>query len=269
MMQALVGFEGRLARLPYFGYSLLLMILGLVPVGIGISLSGGAAADASIVLMLAGPIVATCGAVGITIKRLHDMGMSGAHAFWISAIIFISIASDRSSQIDPGFALSMWVIECGIGLWLLLAPGQPEDNQYGPVPGTTDRLTASRLRASHVSAICRSALRSRVISYLDEGRRELVDTPFNELTTDEQGFLLNACIDVLINEAPEVARYEVTRTFGPYAVVIRGVRRVYFYQALEHDVIGPFDSIEQAKRAVEFDFGDLISGYPTEGNQMR
>jgi uncharacterized membrane protein YhaH (DUF805 family) len=267
MIQALFGFEGRLARLPYFGYGLLLAILGLVPVRIGIALGDGGALEAS--LILAGLISAVWGVVAITIKRLHDMGMSGAHAFWISTISLISIAPHRSLRMDPGFAWSMWAIECGIVLWLLLAPGQPEDNQYGPVPGTTDTLTARRLRASHVSAICRSALRSQMISYLHGDNRELVDMPFNELTTDEQGVLLDACLHVLIDEAPEVARYEVTRTFGPYAVVIRGVRKAYFYQALERDVIGPFDSIAQAKRAVEFEFGDSITGYPVEGNQMR
>jgi hypothetical protein len=36
---------------------------------------------------------------------------------------------------------------------------------------------------------------------------------------------------------------------------------------LERDPIGPFDSIEQAKRALERDFGNWITAYPIEGNR--
>src|SRR5262245_3038246 len=39
-LQILSGFKGRLARLPYFGYSLLLLVLVLVPVLIGAGLIG-------------------------------------------------------------------------------------------------------------------------------------------------------------------------------------------------------------------------------------
>ena len=128
---ALFSFNGRLARLPFFGYCALLLffcfLVGAGAVGIRAETrEGGAALGVVLLAVLVGVI--SCG-LSLTIKRLHDMGLAGTHAIWIYGnVAGVALAPSLSILFDLAVG--------GVFLWLCLAAGQPHSNHYGPVPGT-------------------------------------------------------------------------------------------------------------------------------------
>ena len=125
-------FEGRLARLPYFGCNLLVVVGAGLFALFGVNFAEDGAGFAGIPLILAAVVVGLWGGLAINIERLHDIGMNGAHAWWIYAVILAHSGLSRGSQLEG----AMWVVHFGVGLWLTLMPGQPEDNEYGRVPDT-------------------------------------------------------------------------------------------------------------------------------------
>jgi hypothetical protein len=77
---------------------------------------------------------------------------------------------------------------------------------------------------------------------------------------DPRYCLSDACIDVLTNEAPaiEVFTAEQDRSLGPYHVGIRGVPGAYFVFALDHDDIGVFSDLDEARSQLDFQYGEFI-----------
>jgi len=140
--QALFGYQGRLSRLAYFGYSLLLgaifmaifvvvcMTAGFVAVQNGTSpeRAGEIAGLATAGLLL---LVAIWPASALITKRLHDMGQSGAHTIWIMLLSYAGlVVSDLGASAILGLASMV------ASLWLLFGPGEPGPNRYGMPPGT-------------------------------------------------------------------------------------------------------------------------------------
>ena len=121
------GFQGRLGRPAYFGCNVVVFVCALPLMVFGASVGENGAEGVGLTMIVAGAVVLVCGTLALTIKRLHDIGMSGAHAFWIYAIILMN------GHISEGSGMGL--IRVGVALWLLFMPGQPEDNEYGPAPG--------------------------------------------------------------------------------------------------------------------------------------
>lgn len=127
-LQILFSTKGRLSRLPYFGYSLLVGVFSATAFGAIFFLnsqhtSGGAAA-ASVVFIAAVFTFIWC-RIALVVKRLHDLDMAGAHMIWISAIdlgVFLTVGTPH---------ILLWLAAASIGLWVLFAPGTPGDNRFG------------------------------------------------------------------------------------------------------------------------------------------
>jgi len=133
------GFHGRVARLPYFGYTALLAVVVVVLIGGG-SLgfaSGSAGAVLGGALFLAGFVAAVWSGLALTVKRLHDLGLSGVNAVWI---VGLNVVGSAVGQASDGLGVAFDLASIAVGLWLLFARGQPQANDYGPAPGS---LTAS------------------------------------------------------------------------------------------------------------------------------
>jgi uncharacterized membrane protein YhaH (DUF805 family) len=119
---ALFGFDGRLARLPYFGNAVLLSLFFFVGVVTGAMISadtmqGGAVRGG---LVLLGVFCTGFWAgLALIIKRLHDMGLAASVALVVAA---------------PALAILLSIAAFGVALWLLLGAGQSHSHQYGPVP---------------------------------------------------------------------------------------------------------------------------------------
>jgi uncharacterized membrane protein YhaH (DUF805 family) len=144
--QTLFGFTGRIARLPYFGYSILvgiLFIATMVAGGVMIAAVAGGQGRGGAALL--GLLVIACGfiaflwaGVALMVKRLHDLGMSGLHAIWIYAV---HMGGSLVAHQSPALAILLYLAAFCIALWLWFGPGQPAANEYGPVPG--ERLAVS------------------------------------------------------------------------------------------------------------------------------
>lgn len=103
--------HGRIGRVRYLAYSFAFGLLVLLATLLVASLAGDTVAT-----WLA---AAASAAIGIVVggRRLHDLGRSR----WIA------------------LALLVPVVNLAIGLWLLLAPGNPAENRFGPAPGPNTR----------------------------------------------------------------------------------------------------------------------------------
>lgn len=83
-----VNFEGRMPRFLYFCG--LLLVLGWLVLAIS---TGTRVADnhfpyCGIAIILVGLFTTIWGGLAFTIARLHDLGMSGAHAVWIYGLLW-------------------------------------------------------------------------------------------------------------------------------------------------------------------------------------
>src|ERR1019366_1391613 len=60
-----------------------------------------------------------CALVSLTVRRLHDMGLSGYHAIWVvcAQLLWIPISN------GPPLATILGLPLFGIGLWIMLWPG--------------------------------------------------------------------------------------------------------------------------------------------------
>ena len=135
------GFKGRIRRLAYFGYSIALTVLfGALIVGGMLSFDGaGPGVVLGGALFLAGIVGAVWCGLALTVKRLHDLGLSGYNAAWIMGL---NVVGSVVGQASGGLAIAFDLASFGVGLWLLFASGQVQANEYGPVPGS---LTPSRV----------------------------------------------------------------------------------------------------------------------------
>ena len=112
-------------------------------------------------------------------------------------------------------------------------------------------------RDDHAKCVMGSRLRNDLIGYLED--KNLLDIDWDDLSEEQRAIISDACYDALCNDAPVVFEYELEQDFGPYPAHIRGVPGCYFLDITERDPIGPFATLDLAKKAFEFGFGNLIS----------
>jgi uncharacterized membrane protein YhaH (DUF805 family) len=108
--------QGRIGRVRYLACGLLpgaLLFLCVM-----VLMTGGAASGAGLTVAL-GLFAAAALALGVVngVRRLHDMGRKG----WLAIGLLVP------------------VVNVGVGLWLLFAPGDADANRYGPAPGANSR----------------------------------------------------------------------------------------------------------------------------------
>ena len=118
-----------------------------------------------------------------------------------------------------------------------------------------------QLSPEQVVAICRSPeLRPRLLRYRAEAH--LITTDYDRLSPDERDALHDLALDELTNSGPLVESYAAEQDLGPYTVRIRGVLGAYFVEAPEYDREGVFATVADARRAVDFHFGEFIKSGP-------
>lgn len=142
MLYALFSWGGRLGRLAYFGYSLLLvtilLVLGLVLLLPLRNAENAAGVTAAIMIILA--VMGIMGGFCLAAKRLHDLDLSAWHYVWMVFLpaIFNGFGAAFKQLNMPGPALATallgLVISLGIGLYLLFWPGTDGANRFGERP---------------------------------------------------------------------------------------------------------------------------------------
>lgn len=137
-LQILFSGYGRIGRLTYFGYSVLSLLVFFALTIAGFSNWGDGASPFALIGVTI-VVVALLGTmwtgIALSVKRLHDLGLSGAHLIWIYGIdIALQGVASNGEMSSPGITLVLALLALGVKLCLLLAPGQPDQNAYGQPP---------------------------------------------------------------------------------------------------------------------------------------
>ena len=125
------SFRGRLGRLAYLGYGLLALLVSGVIMGIGGALAANNALLPSVILIGLGVVMMFWSSLAMSVKRLHDMDLSGHHLWWIYGI---SMLGGAVQQTSPALAILLGAANFGVGIWLLVKRGTNGDNRFGPSP---------------------------------------------------------------------------------------------------------------------------------------
>jgi uncharacterized membrane protein YhaH (DUF805 family) len=121
--------QGRLARLPYFGYYVLLCVIYFVGAFILTLVLGPVGLIIAVVLYLA----LVFPFYNLMAKRLQDFGKPGKWAWGVIAIGVLGALlplSDAMASIGSLLAL----LQLLLALLILFLPGTPGENEYGPAP---------------------------------------------------------------------------------------------------------------------------------------
>jgi len=136
MIEAWFVWSGRMGRLAYLGYSLL---LGLILVVLALILilparnTTNADALALVVFVVTGA-AGLWGSVCMGVKRLHDMDMSGLHYLWMGVLPGVLSGLGNGAHIMP-LSFVGGLMSLGVLLFLLLWPGTDGMNRFGYGPG--------------------------------------------------------------------------------------------------------------------------------------
>jgi uncharacterized membrane protein YhaH (DUF805 family) len=83
-----------------------------------------------ILIVAAALVLLFVGGVSLTIRRLHDLGLSGYHAIWVTAAqtMWVPLSYGPPEIMLAGLPLA------AVGLWLLFWPGNRGPNRFGEKP---------------------------------------------------------------------------------------------------------------------------------------
>jgi uncharacterized membrane protein YhaH (DUF805 family) len=143
VIEAYFMLNGRMRRLPYFGYSVLLVVIFAVLVGIFASQLTNTQKPilATIALLVGVFLLVGWAGIALGVKRCHDLDRSGWLYFWL---VFVpgALSSSVSIQINGATTAFFLPIVGGIagviafigGMYLLFARGTDGPNKYGYPP---------------------------------------------------------------------------------------------------------------------------------------
>jgi uncharacterized membrane protein YhaH (DUF805 family) len=135
MLEAFLFLSGRLGRLAYFGYSILLWLV-LTLIAVIMVWPAYKTPNQDTVILLASLIVgalAIWGGLALTVKRLHDLDMSGWHYLWMGLLPALVNGVGRGMHSLP-ITIAGVVLSLVFGLFLLFWPGTDGSNAYGYRP---------------------------------------------------------------------------------------------------------------------------------------
>jgi uncharacterized membrane protein YhaH (DUF805 family) len=132
IIERYLSFDGRLARLPYFARN---VSLGVAAVALGMTsiplfVQGGPWWWIGIVVLVAVLALIVVGGVSLTVRRLHDLGLSGYHAIWVGAA---GVGWEVLSHGPPKTVLAGLPL-AAVSAWLTFWPGNRGVNRFGERP---------------------------------------------------------------------------------------------------------------------------------------
>jgi uncharacterized membrane protein YhaH (DUF805 family) len=128
--QTLFGFNGRIRRLTYLGYTVLYYAVGLLLIYLSVAAGKSGSVAGEVILLVATTAGMIWVGLALTIKRLHDMALTGLHAIWI----FLPNAAYGIRSLTPAQVKVLVFLNFGVIPWLAFTRGKDEPNLYGPPP---------------------------------------------------------------------------------------------------------------------------------------
>jgi uncharacterized membrane protein YhaH (DUF805 family) len=133
MLQRYFSFDGRLARLRFFGRSI---FVGVGAAAVSIASVPFFSTDtrlgywAGVLVLIMALALLAVGLASLTIRRLHDLGLSGYHAIWVGAAQVGWAVLSRAPPEKLVFGLPL----AAVCLWITFWPGNRKANRFGDVP---------------------------------------------------------------------------------------------------------------------------------------
>jgi uncharacterized membrane protein YhaH (DUF805 family) len=129
LLQRYLSFDGRLARLPFFirGVYLSIAVSVVFVIAIPLFAAGSVYWWLGMLDAIAGVALFGVGEASLTVRRLHDLGLSGYHAIWVGA----AEAGWFVLSYGPPRVMFLALPLAAIGLWLLFWPGNGDVNRFG------------------------------------------------------------------------------------------------------------------------------------------
>jgi uncharacterized membrane protein YhaH (DUF805 family) len=135
MLEAFILLSGRLGRLAYFGYSIVFGIVLAIIAAILILPARNSPNGLTVVIVASVILflIALWGGIALSVKRLHDLDLSGWHYAWMALVPGVFNGIGSGAHIIALNAIGA-VLSLGIGLYLLFWPGTDGMNRYGYRP---------------------------------------------------------------------------------------------------------------------------------------
>jgi uncharacterized membrane protein YhaH (DUF805 family) len=127
------SFDGRLARLRFFARNI---ALGIGPGVLFIASLPLFSTDtqlgfwAGVLIVIAAFALFAAGLASLTVRRLHDLGLSGYHAIWAVAAQAGLVVLPYAPPAKSLFAVPL----AAVWLWISFWPGSRTANRFGDVP---------------------------------------------------------------------------------------------------------------------------------------
>jgi len=135
MIEAWFFLSGRIGRLAYFGYSLLLA-LALTLLAVVMLLPARNSPNMGSVVVLAVVLIgaiAIWGGICLGVKRLHDLDLSGWHYAWMALVPGVLSGLGQASQ-SMAITLVGGLLSLGVWIYLQFWPGTDGPNRFGYQP---------------------------------------------------------------------------------------------------------------------------------------
>ena len=125
--------EGRIARLPFFAYTVVvtLSVVALVLLALALLDTNTAGTVVGVALILGSIVAAAWANIVLVMKRLKDMNYS---PYLVIPIMACNMFSGVAEKTSPGLSLALSLGVIIAYLFLFFVPGTKGDNQYGEQP---------------------------------------------------------------------------------------------------------------------------------------
>jgi uncharacterized membrane protein YhaH (DUF805 family) len=135
MLEACFVWNGRLGRLAYFGYSLLIVLVLAVIAAVLLLPTRNSPNGATVAFVVIGLFGVVAGYAGfcLCVKRLHDLDLPGWHYLWM---VLVPSILNGAGNVAHSLPLSVigGLVSLGVGLYLLFWPGTDGTNRFGYPP---------------------------------------------------------------------------------------------------------------------------------------
>jgi uncharacterized membrane protein YhaH (DUF805 family) len=130
---ALLQHRGRIGRLRYIAFTLVLAVALLLTVLVGGLIKHHVGSTAGLLVGGALYVATVFLSANLAAKRLHDLGLPGWHYLWVFALGFFAEGWLKNERLQI-VALAAYALVLAFSIFLSAWPGNKGSNRYGEPP---------------------------------------------------------------------------------------------------------------------------------------